>query len=114
VFDVAVDIRVGSPTFGKWVGATLSEDRPQLVWIPPGFAHGFCALSEGAVIHYKCSELYDPSDERGIVWSDPDLAIEWPLTQPIVSTRDRDLPRLRAVQPELPRFARALERVGST
>jgi dTDP-4-dehydrorhamnose 3,5-epimerase len=102
-FDVAVDIRVGSPTFGQWVGFTLSEQTPQVMWIPPGFAHGFCALSDVVDIEYKCTELYDAADDRGVLWSDPELRIGWPLPQPLVSKRDRELPLLRAA--ELPVFA---------
>lgn len=104
IFDIAVDIRMGSPTFGKWVGVELSEDERQLVWIPPGFAHGYCTLSEIAEIQYKCTDLYAPRDERGILWSDPDLAIAWPSEHPILSKRDRDLPTLRAALRDLPQY----------
>ena len=103
VFDVAVDVRIGSPTFGKWVGVTLSGDKAQLLWIPPGFAHGLLALSEQADVNYKCTELYSPADERGILWSDPDLQIQWPVSNPILSERDQRLPMLSET-PDLPQF----------
>lgn len=98
VLDVAVDVRVGSPTFGRWVGVELSEAPATLLWIPPGFAHGFCAVSESAALHYLCTELYDPADDRGILWSDPDLGITWPLANPLLSERDRKLPTLAAAR----------------
>lgn len=89
VFDVAVDIRRSSPTFGKWVGVILSEENKQLFWIPPGFAHGFLVLSETADFLYKTTDFYSPADERTIRWNDPQLAIEWPLnSQPMVSPKD--------------------------
>jgi dTDP-4-dehydrorhamnose 3,5-epimerase len=103
IFDVAVDIRVGSPTFGRWVGVELEEEKPELMWIPPGFAHGFCALSGMAEVQYKCTDLYVPHDDRGVLWSDPELHIDWPITDPILSKRDRVLPSLRAA--ELPIYA---------
>ena len=103
VFDVAVDVRVGSPTFGKWVGVTLSGDKAQLLWIPPGYAHGLLAVSEQADVIYKCTELYAPADERGILWSDPDLQIQWPVSGPILSERDRRLPMLSETR-DLPQF----------
>ena len=87
-FDVAVDIRQGSPTFGKWIGQYISEDNKKQIFIPAGFAHGFCVLSDTALFHYKCSDFYVPKDEGGILWSDPDVAIDWPLLSPIVSEKD--------------------------
>ena len=107
VFDVAVDIRVGSPTFARWVGTTLSEDKPQLMWIPQGFAHGFCALSDLAEVEYKCTDFYVPADEHGILWSDPEIGVNWPVASPLVSRRDRHLPKLRAA--ELPLFSAPAE-----
>lgn len=104
VFDVAVDVRAGSPNFGKWVGVTLSGDKAQLLWIPPGFAHGLLALSEHADVNYKCTELYSPADERGILWCDPDLKIQWPASSPILSARDKGLPALRDTR-DLPQFS---------
>ena len=92
IFDVAVDIRSKSPTFGHWVGVHLSEQNKRQVFIPEGFAHGFCVLSESAHVAYKCSNFYTPDDEGGILWSDPAIGINWPITQPIVSAKDQQLP----------------------
>ena len=97
VFDVAVDVRVGSPTFGQWIGETLSAESHRQLYIPPGFAHGFCVTSETAVVMYKCTEVYRRETELGVAWNDPDLAILWPVTTPVLSTRDADFPRLRDV-----------------
>ena len=102
VWDVAVDIRDGSPTFGKWFGMSLSESRRQLLWIPPGFAHGFCVLSESADFLYKCTALYDPEDDRGIRWDDPAIGIDWPLANPTLSAKDRALPTLAEAKDALP------------
>jgi len=88
VFDVAVDIRFGSPTFGKWFGVHLSAENKKQIFIPKGFAHGFCVISEVAEFEYKCSEFYSRNDERGIIWNDPDLGIDWPVKDPIVSDKD--------------------------
>lgn len=89
VFDVAVDIRAGSPTFGRWVGETLSGENHHQLWIPPGFAHGFMVLSERAEFLYKTTDYYSPTHERSIVWNDPDIGIDWPLAEPpIVSAKD--------------------------
>lgn len=96
VFDVAVDIRVSSPTFGKWVGVNLSAENKQQLWIPEGFAHGFLVLSEMAEFVYKTTNYYHPESDRGIMWNDPDIAINWPLaTQPILSEKDENHPRLK-------------------
>ncbi|MDA1301609.1 MAG: dTDP-4-dehydrorhamnose 3,5-epimerase [Proteobacteria bacterium] len=93
VFDVAVDIRPGSETYGKWTGCLLSEHNRELFWVPPGFAHGFVVLSDTAEFQYKCTEYYAPGDEYGIRWNDPTLAIEWPITaDPVLSERDSQLP----------------------
>jgi dTDP-4-dehydrorhamnose 3,5-epimerase len=89
------DIRVGSPTYGQWVGLHLSGDRFQLLYIPVGFAHGFCVLSEQADVHYKVTAEYAPDLETGIRWNDPDVGIDWPIADPIVSPRDAALPFLR-------------------
>jgi dTDP-4-dehydrorhamnose 3,5-epimerase len=97
VFDVAVDIDPGSPTFKQWVGVKLSGENQRQLWIPPGFAHGFQVLSETADSQYKCTEYYDPDDEIGVIWNDPDLAIDWPIDDPIVSAKDRSLPTLSAL-----------------
>jgi dTDP-4-dehydrorhamnose 3,5-epimerase len=102
VWDVAVDLRRGSPTFGEWVGVELSAGNLRQVWVPPGFAHGFCVASERAQVEYKCTDLYRPEDEFGIIWNDPDLAIDWPLADPILSEKDARLPRLAEVVDRLP------------
>jgi dTDP-4-dehydrorhamnose 3,5-epimerase len=94
MFDVAVDIRPGSATFGRWVGVRLSGDNFHQLYVPPGFAHGFCVLSDVVHVEYKCTELYDGADEIGLVWDDPDVSIEWPIADPIISDKDRRLPRL--------------------
>ena len=94
IFDVAVDIRRGSPTFGRWTGIELSEENRRQLFVPGGFAHGFCVLSDTADVIYGCTELYDPQDEGGILWSDPALGIGWPISDPIVSPKDGRLPCL--------------------
>lgn len=99
VWDVAVDIRRGSPTFGKWTGTTLSAANHAMLWIPPGFAHGFLALEDNTVFLYKCTAAYTPAAERGIRWNDPDLAIDWPEpTAALVSAKDAALPLFRDAQ----------------
>jgi dTDP-4-dehydrorhamnose 3,5-epimerase len=95
VYDVAVDIRRGSPTFGRWVGVELSEQNRRQMWIPAGFAHGFCVVSESADFAYKCTANYAPESGRAIAWNDPDLGIDWPIAEPLLSAQDRDAPRLR-------------------
>lgn len=95
IFDVAVDMRGSSPTFGQWVGERLSSEAPRALWIPPGFAHGYLALSDPADVYYKCTEYYDPADERLVRWNDPTLGIAWPLAgfgTPIVAARDAAAP----------------------
>lgn len=104
IFDVAVDIRRGSPTFGRWVGERLSEDDFRQLWVPPGFAHGFCVLSEIAEVEYKCTALYDRDDELSIAWDDPEIGIEWPLPEPILSAKDAAAPRLAEVAERLPEY----------
>ena len=94
VYDVAVDIRQGSPTFGQWEGVILSEENKTQFWIPPGFAHGFLVLSDTADFEYKCTDYYDPSDEGSIIWDDPDLNISWPIKYPQLSDKDLNAPRL--------------------
>jgi len=94
IFDVAVDIRAGSPTFGKWVGYYLSDENKQQLYVPPGFAHGFCVTSDTAEVVYKCTELYAPSDEASLLWNDPDIAIDWPVEEPVLSDKDMDAQRL--------------------
>ena len=90
VFDVAVDLRVDSDTFGKWESHLLSEINKKQYWIPPGFAHGFLVISEEALVEYKCTDFYDPNDEGSIIWNDPSLNIDWPLSNPIVSIKDSE------------------------
>lgn len=95
IFDVAVDIRRGSPTFAGWVGVELSEDSGDMVYVPPGFAHGFIVLSDTAEIMYKCTEEYSSVNERGIIWNDPEIGIRWPGIIPILSEKDAKLPLLK-------------------
>jgi dTDP-4-dehydrorhamnose 3,5-epimerase len=105
ILDVAVDIRRGSPTFGRAVMAMLSEHNSRQMFIPKGFAHGFCVLSEKALIVYKCSDFYAPEQERGVLWSDPALGIEWPVTAPLLSVKDERLPLLVDIPAEqLPEY----------
>jgi len=95
VFDVAVDLRKDSPTFGKWVGEYLSEHNNRMLWVPPGFAHGFLVTSDSADFQYKCTDFYAPEHERSIAWNDPELAIDWPLDEtqiPLLSTKDKAAP----------------------
>lgn len=104
VYDVVVDVRRGSPHFGKWTATELSEQTMRQVWIPPGFAHGFCVISDVADFHYKCTKPYVPSAERGVQWNDPAIGIPWPVSgEPIVSARDRVAPPL-AEAPVLPTY----------
>jgi dTDP-4-dehydrorhamnose 3,5-epimerase len=99
VFDVAVDIRRGSPTFGQWHSIILSGENKRQFWVPAGFAHGFCVTSETAMFAYKCTELYAPQHEKAIRWDDPGLAIDWPIHTPQVSDKDRVAPLLRDIAP---------------
>lgn len=101
IYDVAVDIRVKSPTFGKHVGVLLSGEEKTIFWIPPGFAHGFLVLSDEALVLYKVTENeYSPHHDAGIIWNDPDLKIKWPIGEPILSEKDKNLPRLRDLKEE--------------
>ncbi len=95
IFDVAVDIRKDSPTYGNWVGETLSENNHNLLYIPEGFAHGFCVLSESADVLYKVNQEYSPENERGIIWNDPQIDITWPIDKPILHQKDSKLPLLK-------------------
>jgi len=105
VFDVAVDIRVGSPTFGQWVGVTLSAGNKRQLYIPEGFAHGFCVLSATALFAYKCTDFYNPRAEGGIAWNDPDIAIDWPVEKPVLSPKDNVYPKLKDISRQrLPRY----------
>jgi dTDP-4-dehydrorhamnose 3,5-epimerase len=108
IFDVAVDIRRGSPTFGRHVTAILSDENHHQLYIPPGFAHGFCALSDQVDLLYKCTDVYHPGDDFGLAWNDPQLGIAWPVPEPLLSDKDRRAPLLAAVVPaQLPRFSPA-------
>jgi dTDP-4-dehydrorhamnose 3,5-epimerase len=100
IYDVAVDIRRGSPTFGRWIGVNLSEENRSQIYIPGGFAHGFCAVSDTADVIYGCTAFYDPQDEGGILWCDPEVGIHWPVSEPILSAKDSRLPRLAEVARE--------------
>lgn len=98
VFDVAVDLRPESPTFGQHHSVILSEENFLQFYIPPGFAHGFCVLSDTASFQYKCTDYYDPADEGGLIWNDPVLGIKWPVSEPIVSAKDSTLPSLSSIK----------------
>jgi dTDP-4-dehydrorhamnose 3,5-epimerase len=95
ILDVAVDLRVGSPTFAHWVAEELSDENMRQLWCPPGFGHGFITLSDSAQVQYKCSGYYTPSAEAAIVWNDPDLAIRWPISTPQLSEKDQSAPTLK-------------------
>lgn len=110
IWDVAVDVRVGSPTFGRWVAAELSSENGRQLFIPPGVAHGFCVLSDAAHVLYKCTELYHPECEVCLHFADPDLGIPWPHEAPVLSKKDASAPCLRDVsEARLPRFAQLSE-----
>jgi dTDP-4-dehydrorhamnose 3,5-epimerase len=102
IYDVAVDVRRRSPTFGRWVAVTLSAENFKQCYVPPGFAHGFCVLSQDAQVEYKCTDLYEPASEIGIAWNDPTLSIRWPIAQPLLSDRDRRNPTLAELMERLP------------
>ena len=104
IFDVAVDVRRGSPTFGRWVGVTLTAASFKQVYVPPGFAHGFCVVSAIAQVEYKCTDIYDPASEIGIAWNDHALGISWPVTDPVLSSRDGRHPTLAEVTEQLPKW----------
>lgn len=104
VFDVAVDVRCGSPTFGNWVGVTLSSENKRQFYIPEGFLHGFCVLSDTALFAYKCTNMYNPQAEVGVIWNDPDIGIQWPVVDPIISDKDKRNHRLRELGSNLLRF----------
>lgn len=97
VFDVAVDIRKDSPAFGRWVGITLTAENHTQFYVPPGCAHGFCVLSETADFTYKCTDYYQPDDEGSLIWNDPDVGIEWPISDPVLSEKDAKAPLLKAL-----------------
>lgn len=97
IFDVVVDIRKNSPTFGKWFGIELNDEGPRQLYMAHGFAHGFCVLSDWADLHYKVSQRYDPNDDGGLRWNDSDVGIEWPVSTPVITERDRNHPFLRSI-----------------
>ena len=97
VFDVAVDVRVGSPTFGRWRGVTLSSENKRQLYVPPGFAHGFCVVSDHALFLYKCTDFYSAENELGVAWNDPEIGIDWPIESPRLSAKDLDNPRLKDI-----------------
>lgn len=101
ILDIAVDIRKSSPTFGKWVGETLSSENSRQLYVPPGFAHGYVVHSEHAEVAYKCTELYHPEDEYGILWDDPHIAIEWGVENPIISEKDINQPLFKKIKKNL-------------
>ena len=98
VYDVAVDIDPNSPTFGQHVGVELTADNHLQLWIPPGYAHGFCVLTDTADFQYKCTDFYHPEDESGLIWNDPDVNIDWPVDSPNLSEKDLKLPSLRQIK----------------
>jgi dTDP-4-dehydrorhamnose 3,5-epimerase len=105
IFDVAVDLRSGSATFGRWTGERLSDKNGRQMYIPKGFAHGFCVLSESALFSYKCSDFYAPDDEGGIIWSDQDINIKWPVEDPVISEKDKQYQKLSTLSSaQLPSF----------
>ena len=107
VMDIVVDIRVGSPTYSQWIGEVLSESNHRQMYVPPGFAHGYCVTSETAHFSYKCTDFYNPATEHGIIWNDPDIGIEWPIAGPILSPKDKAYPRLKDLEHKnLPQFGR--------
>jgi dTDP-4-dehydrorhamnose 3,5-epimerase len=106
IFDVVVDLRNGSPSFGRWFGEQLGDGKPRQIYMPHGFAHGFCVLSDWADVHYKVSQRYNPHDEGGLIWNDPEVAIDWPISAPIMSRRDAQYALLKNLSSEqLPSFA---------
>ena len=104
IFDVAVDIRQGSPTFAQWLGIELSAENFRQLWVPPGFAHGFCVVSPRAQVEYKCTELYDPAGDLSIAWNDPAIGIAWPLAAPLLSAKDQAARPLDELADRLPQY----------
>jgi len=105
IFDVVVDVRRGSPTFKRWISVELSEDNFRQIFVPIGFAHGFCVLSEVAEVEYKCSDVYQAGDELGLAWNDPEIGIRWPVAEPLLSPKDRDGQPLARLLDRLPAYA---------
>ena len=108
IYDVAVDVRRGSPTFGRWVSVVLSAGNFRQCYVPIGFAHGFCVLTDTAEVEYKCSDVYDSQDQIGIAWNDPTLAINWPVDDPVLSEHDRRNPTLSEIADALPHYSTGL------
>ena len=104
IFDVAVDVRRGSPTFAQWVGVVLSAEKLLQLYVPPGFVHGFCVLSDIAQVEYKCTDFYAPNDEQSVIWNDPDIGIDWPIADPVLAAKDRSAPRLKEILQLLPEY----------
>jgi dTDP-4-dehydrorhamnose 3,5-epimerase len=104
IFDVAVDVRLGSPRFGHWAGVTLSGEDPRALWIPRGFAHGYCVLSDDCDMMYALSEVYHPEAEHGVHWADPRIGIEWPIDDPVIAARDATFPPLSDSRTDLPSY----------
>lgn len=104
IFDVVVDVRVGSPTFKRWVGVELSDENFRQIFVPIGFAHGFCVLSDVAEVEYKCSDVYQAGDELGLAWNDPEIGVAWPVKDPLLSPKDRDGKPLARLLDRLPRY----------
>lgn len=104
IFDVAVDARKGSPFFGKWVGVSLSSENRHQIYVPPGFVHGFCVISDTAEVEYKCTDLYDPGYEMTVMWNDPEIGVEWPVEDPILSAKDLEGKSLADLSDLLPEF----------
>lgn len=104
IFDVAVDVRKGSPSFGNWVGVELTEANKRQLWVPPGFAHGYCVPTMESEVEYKCTELYHPEDESGVMWNDPAIGIAWPLPAPLISSKDSAYAPLTPERQDLPAY----------
>ena len=104
IYDVAVDIRRGSPSFGQWCGFELSDTNKRQLYIPPGFAHGYCVLTDTATVVYKCSRFYAPGDDRGIIWNDPTIHVTWPVITPVLSSKDRSLKTLAESESDVPEY----------
>lgn len=104
IFDVVVDVRVGSPTFKRWISVELSDENFRQIFVPVGFAHGFCVLSDVAEVEYKCSDVYQAGDELGLLWNDPEIGVQWPVTEPLLSPKDREGKPLSRLLDRLPRY----------
>lgn len=105
IYDVVVDVRRGSPTFKRWIGVELSDENFRQIYVPIGFAHGFCVLSDVAEVEYKCSDVYQAGDELGLAWDDPEIGVRWPVAEPLLSAKDRQGTRLAGLLDRLPVYA---------